>query len=133
MLDSTTVIARGMHTLSKKVNRGSSLCNYDGNASVMYFLEHEDGGHGGKTKSTVHRAQSRSGTLLATAGALGLGVGAGNVGVDELALAEELALDELLVPKALVRRANGGHVLGRLEVEGTGHVVKLGSFNAVID
>lgn len=29
-----------------------------GNASVVYFLEKKDGGHGSEAKSTVHRAES---------------------------------------------------------------------------
>jgi hypothetical protein len=92
----------------------------------MYFLEHEDSSHGSEDQGTVHSTESGSTTLVTTR-ALGLGVGSGNVGVDELALAEVLALDELLVLQLLVGFADGGHVLGRLEVEGTGNVVQFGS------
>lgn len=95
----------------------------------MYFLEHENSGHGSETESTIHRGEGGGSAGLVTAGALGLGVGAGNAGVDELALAEELALDELLILERLVGAALRGHVLGRLEVEGASDVVELGSLD----
>jgi len=97
----------------------------------MNFLEHGDSGHGSEDQGTVHSTESGS-TACVTARALGLGVGSGNAGVDELALAEVLALDELLVLQLLVGFANRCHVLGGLEVEGTGNVVQLGSLNTVL-
>jgi hypothetical protein len=106
-----------------------SLCKYDGNASVRNRLEKEDSGHGSKTKSTVDSTEAGGGTSLIATAALAGRLASGDGGVDELALAEVLALDELLVLKRLVERASLGDVVGGLEVESTLDAVKLGGLD----
>ena len=106
-----------------------SLCKYNGNASVRNRLEKEDCGHGSKTKSTVDGAKAGGSTSLVAAAALAGRLASGDGGVDELALAEVLALDELLVLERLVERASLGDVVSGLEVEGTLDAVKLGGLD----
>jgi hypothetical protein len=90
----------------------------------MYFLEQDNGNHGGKAKSTVHSAKSGgSASLIAT---LLAGAGTGNVGVGKLAIAKVFALDELLVLEGLVERARVGDVLRGLDVESSQDAVELG-------
>ena len=111
----------------RKSDRGISLCNYDGNASVMYCLEEEDSSHGSEAKGTVHRAEGGSSSLLGVG--LVLGLGTGGAGIYELATAEVGTLDELLVLERLIEVAGGSDVVGRLEVEGALDVIEFGSFN----
>lgn len=106
-----------------------SLCKYIGNASVRNCLEKEDSGHSSKTKSTVDSAEAGSGTSLVVTVALAGRLASGDGGVNELALAEVLALNELLVLKGLVESAGLGDVASGLEVEGTLDAVKLGSLD----
>lgn len=107
-----------------------SLCKYNGNASVRNRLEKEDSGHSSKTKSTVDGAEAGGGTsLVAAAAALAGRLASGDGGVYELALAEVLALDELLVFERLVESASLSDVVSGLEVEGTLDAVKLGSLD----
>jgi hypothetical protein len=106
-----------------------SLCKYSGNASVQNRLEKEDGGHSSKTKSTVDGAQAGGGTSLVATAALAGRLASGDGGVDKLALAEVLALDELLVLEGLVERASIGDVVSGLEVEGALDAVKLGGLD----
>lgn len=108
-----------------------SLRKYNGNASVRSRLEKEDSGHSGKTKSTVDCAQAGGGTSLGAAVRLAGRLAALLTGVDELALAEVLALDELLILEGLVESAGLGDVVSRLQVEGTLDAVQRGSLNAV--
>jgi hypothetical protein len=96
----------------------------------MYCLDEEDGGHGGKAKSTVHGAEG-SGSVLLVAALLS-GLAALSAWVHKLALADVGALDELLVLEGLVEAARGSNVVRRLEVESTGDVVKSWSFNPVM-
>lgn len=110
-----------------------SLCRYNGNASVRNRLKKEDSGHGSKTEGTVNGAQASGGTSLSVAARLAGGVASCDAGVNELALAEVLALDELLVLEGLVESASLGDVAGRLKVEGTLDAVKLRSLDAEID
>jgi len=102
-----------------------SLCKYNGNASVRNRLKKEYSGHSSKTKSTVDGAQTGGGTSLVATAALAGRLASGDGGVDELALAEVLALDELLVLEGLVKSASLGDVISGLEVEGTLDAVKL--------
>ena len=102
-----------------------NLCKYNGNASVRNHLEKEDCGHGSKTKSTVDGAQACGGTSLRVILRLAGGLASLAAGVDELALAEELALNELLVLEGLVRSARLSDIAGGLQVEGTLDAVKL--------
>lgn len=112
-----------------------SLCKYNGNASVRNHLEKEDSGHGSETKSTVDCAKAGGSTGLGAAvtARLAGGLVAVCAGVDELALAEELALNELLVVEGLVESASLGNVASGLQVEGTLDAVKLRSLDTRLD
>lgn len=107
-----------------------SLCKYNGNASVRSRLEKEDRGHGSQTKSTVDGAKAGGGTGLGAAVRLAGGVVAICAGVDELAGAVVLALDQFLILESLVEVASLGDVISRLQVEGTLDAVKLGGLNS---
>jgi hypothetical protein len=97
----------------------------------MSFLEEENSGHSGKTKSTSSGAESGSSTSRVVARATLLGtLVALTSRVDELALALVATLDELLVLEGLVGSAGSGDVVGGLEVEGTGNAVELGGRDA---
>ena len=104
---------------------------YDGNASVRSCLQKEDGSHGSKTKGTVDSAEAGSGTSLGVAVRLAGRLVAVCAGVDELALAVELALDELLVLERLVEAgACVADITSRLQVEGTLDAIKGRCLNA---
>src|SRR5690242_1274710 len=128
------VSARGRcHTQSRETRSWMiSLCKYNGNASVRNHLQKEDSGHCSQTKSTVDSAQACGGASLAAAAAAVLlgGLGSLLTGVDELALAEELALDPVLLLQRLVESAGLGDVASRLQVESTLDALKLRSFDA---
>jgi hypothetical protein len=97
----------------------------------MYFLEQDNGNHGGKAKSTIHSAEGGGSAGLVTA-LLG-GAGTGDIGVGELSLAHVFALDELLGLEGLVESAGFGDVLRGLDVESTQDAVELGRCNPAND
>lgn len=93
----------------------------------MYCLNEENGGHSSETKSAVKRAECGGSALLLVTTVGTAAVGSLGTGAVEVGLAGELALDQLLVLESLVRRARGGDVITRLDVERTLDLLKLGS------
>jgi hypothetical protein len=108
-----------------------SLRKCNRNASNRSHLQKEDSGHGGKTESAVDSAKGSSRAGLLAAILVG-GLVASLTGVLDLATAEVLAANDLLVLERLVEVAGLADVAGRLEVEGTLDEVELLGLDTVV-
>jgi hypothetical protein len=109
-----------------------SLRKCNRNASNRNHLQKEDSGHGGKTKSAVDSAEGSGRAGLLAAAILVGGLVALLTGVLDLATAEVLAANDLLVLEPLVEVARLADVAGRLEVEGTLDEVELLGLDTVV-
>jgi hypothetical protein len=97
----------------------------------MQCLENENCEQGGEAKRAVHSGQGGSSAFLVVT-ALGSTDLSVHFGVHELALADERAADKLLLLHRLVVVAGIRNVVGGLEVESAGNIVKLGSLNPTV-